>query len=271
MGGGSSPPAVQNPNVTAGTQQQFNTQAGQSSQSGTELSQNQTNPFGNLSVGQIGVDQFGNPIYGSNLSYNPTEQGLFNTLTGTQQAAGSQGQNLIQGANYGSVDPTTAIGNETSGIQGGLMNQWLSSQEPWYQLQSSQLDTTLRNQGLAPGNPAYDNAMKNLVQGQTQGVAGAASQFEPQAFSQATSLFTLPATLGMQLSQFGQPTSPGSSLVQTAPLSISPADYTGAVNQAQQAEMQAYVAQQQANSAFINGLFGLGGKLGAASILAPSA
>lgn len=247
MGGGSNPPAVQNPNVTAAQQQQYNIQ----SQAGSQPQQ--FNPYGSVTSSIIGYGPGGVPIWGTQTNLSPVEQGLFNTQTGTQALAGQQGQNLIGGAGYGNYSPTDVIGSETSGIQGGLMGGWLESQAPWYLTQSQQLDTQLRNQGLAPGNPAYDNAMKNLIQGQTAGVAGAASQFQPQAFSEAQNLYTLPANLGLQLAGYGQFASPTSQLVQQAPLSTT--DYSGIVNQAQQAQMQAYAAQQAANAQMISGLF----------------
>ena len=262
MGGGSNPPAVQNPNVTAAQQQQYNIQ----SQAGSQPQQ--FNPYGSVTSSIIGYGPGGVPIWGTQTNLSPVEQGLFNTQTGTQALAGQQGQNLIGGAGYGNYSPTDVIGSETSGIQGGLMGGWLESQAPWYLTQSQQLDTQLRNQGLAPGNPAYDNAMKNLIQGQTAGVAGAASQFQPQAFSEAQNLYTLPANLGLQLAGYGQFASPTSQLVQQAPLSTT--DYSGIVNQAQQAQMQAYAAQQAANAQMISGLFNAVGTAAGGYLRGPS-
>src|SRR5882672_2350016 len=223
MGGGSSPPQPIPAGQVASQQQQYNTQAGMSSQAGSMVNQN--NWLGSLGYQQIGTDpNTGVPIYGSSLNLSPQQQGLYNTLTGTQQAAGQAGQGLIQGANYGGQSPTQAIGNESSGIQGMLMNQWLQSQAPWLSQATTELDTKLKNQGLNPSPTAtsdpstwgaYEKAMGQLRQSQTMGVAGAASQFQPQAFQEASTLYGLPASLAMQLSQFGSPQSPGGSLVQT--------------------------------------------------------
>ncbi len=259
MGGGSSPPSVQNPNVTAATQAGFNTAAGTESQAGSSTSQ--FNPYGNLQYSQTGTGPGGVPLYSSSLNLNPTQQNLLNILTGTQARAGQQGQNLLNQADYGGQSPTQAIGNQTQGIEGGLMGGWLQSQSPWMTLATDQMDTKLRNQGFSPGEPGYDNAMKNLTQGNSMAVAGAASQFQPQAFQEASSLYQLPASLGAQLAQFGQPQSPGSSLVQTPGLNIQSPDYTGAVSSAQQAQEQNYQAQIAQSNALMSGLFGLGGNV----------
>lgn len=269
-GGGSSPPSLQNPSTTASTQQNLNTAAAQGSQSGSMVNQN--NFLGGLSYQQTGTDQFGNPIYSSSLNLSPAQQQLYNILTGTQASAGQQGQNLLNQANYGGQNPNTVIGNESSGQTNQMMNQWLQSQAPWMQMQQTQLDTQLKNQGLNPSPTAtsdpstwgpYEQQMNQLRQSQQMGVAGAASQFEPQAFQQAEAMYTLPASLGMQLAQFGQYTSPGSALVQTPGLSISPANYEGDVNSYNQQLMQAWEAQQQANADMMSGIFsGVGNIIG---------
>lgn len=43
-----------------------------------------------------------------------------------------------------------------------IYNQWANRQEPLLQRQADQLDTRLRNQGLNPGDEAYDNALNDL-------------------------------------------------------------------------------------------------------------
>lgn len=271
MGSGASPPPQPIPaSQVAQTQQGYNTQSGITSQAASEPQQQ--NQYGSVTSSVIGTGPGGVPIWGTNTNLNPTQQGLLNTQTGTQALAGQQGQNLLAGANYGSQSPTQAIGNESSGIQGGLMNQWLSSQAPWMQLQTTQLDTKLRNQGISPSptaNPTdpgtwgpYEQAMYGNTQAQQMGVAGAASQFQPQAFQEATTEFGLPLQYGLAMAQFGAPTSPTSALVQQPQLNVQPADYTGAVTQQENQQMQAYQIQQMQNAAMMSGLFGLAGNVG---------
>src|SRR5258706_9287311 len=156
LGGGSSPPTVRDPGQVAATQQGYNTQAAQASQRGSMVNQN--NWLGNLGYQQIGTDpNTGVPIYGSNLNLSPQQQQLYNTLTGTQQAAGQQGQSLLGGANYGGTSPTDAIGTGTSGISGQLMSGYMKQMQPFFTTQTTELDTRLRNQGLNP-SPTADPA-----------------------------------------------------------------------------------------------------------------
>lgn len=266
--GSSSPPQPQNPTTTANTQQQYNTQAAEQNQAGSAV--NQFNPYGSLTYQQTGTGPGGIPLYSSSVNFSPQQQGLYNILTGTQGVSGIEGQNLMLGANYGAVSPTQAIGTEASGIQGGLMNQWLTSQEPWLNQQTDRLKNQLENQGIFPSPTAtndpntwgpYEREMAQLQQSQNMAVAGAASQFQPQAFNEAVGLYGLPAQLGLQLAQFGGPQSPTSSLVQTPGFNTAAPGYENDVNAAFNAQMQAYMAQQQQQSAMISGLFGLGGNV----------
>lgn len=269
MGDSSPPPQPQNPAVTAGIQQQYNTTSAEQNQAGSAI--NQFNPYGSLTYAQTGTGPGGIPLYSANVNLSPQEQNLFNTLKGTQASAGQQGQNLIQGANYGAINPTQAIGTGTSGISGQMMGGYMSLMQPFFTNQTQQLDTQLRNQGLTPSptaNPsdpstwgAYERQMYQNMGDQSRNVAGAAAQFQPQAFQEASSLYTLPAQLGENLAQFGGPTTPNSALVQTPQFNTSAPDYTSAVNSADQMQMQAWQQQQMQNSAMMSGLFGLGGNV----------
>src|SRR5713226_6214643 len=186
-------------------------------------------------------------------------------------------QYLLAGANYGSVSPTDPIGTGTSGISGQLMSGYMKQMQPFFTTQTQQLDTQLRNQGLEPSptadpaNPStwgpYERQMYQNQATQSNQVAGAAAQFQPQALQEASSLYTMPATLGAQLAQFGNYTSPTSQIVQTPGLSINPADYTGAVSQYENINEQNYQAQVAQQDAMFNGLFNLGGKIGGAMIM----
>src|SRR5882724_2175642 len=114
-------PAVTDPNVTAANQQKLNTTAGQQSQVGSMT--NQVTPTGSLSYTQTGTSSDGTPLYTATTALTPAQQQLLTTLQGTQQTAGTQAGQILSGANYGSVDPGTAIGNATSGLVGGAMQK----------------------------------------------------------------------------------------------------------------------------------------------------
>jgi hypothetical protein len=218
---------------------------------------NQSDPYGSLNYSQVGTGPNGVPIYGANTSLSPVEQSLFGTYTGTQGMAGQQGQNLLGIGNYGSESPTQAIGNETSGILGGQMAGWLQAQDPFFQTSTQQLDTQLQNEGLQSGNPAYDNAMRMLQTNQTNAVAGAASQFEPQAFSQAQNLYQMPLNMSEQLAQWGAPQSPTSMFTQNTP-ALQAAQISSDLGPLDQAYQDQYQGQQAQYNAMMGGLFGIG-------------
>ncbi len=256
MGSSPSVPTPTDPNTVAANQQTLNTAAGQQSQQGSMVGQN--NAYGNLNYTQTGTSSNGTPLYTANTTLSPTEQNLFNTYTGTQQTAGNQANALIGGANYGAVSPSQAIGDATSGLTGQAVAKEQQYLQPFFQPQTQQLDTQLRNQGFDPSSPAYKQAMNNLLQSQGQTETGFVANIEPQMFQQATSTYELPAQLGGSLAGLGAPTTPNGSFVQTPQLSINPADLTTATanyNTAQQASYQSQLAQ---NQAMMSGLFGVG-------------
>jgi hypothetical protein len=250
------PPAVTtDPNVTAAGQQTYNTQAGTESQKGSMVNQN--NVYGGLNYTQTGTSANGTPLYSASTYLSPLEQNLYDTFTGTRTAAGNQAAGALGFGNYGSVSPTQAIGDRTSGLTGQAVQAETKYLDPYYSQQTAQLDTQLRNQGFAPGQPGYDNAMNNLRQSQYQGLTGFIANTQPQMMQQATNEYLMPLQIGENLAQFGQPQTPNSSFVQTPSLSIQPANLIGAQANADNAQMAAYNAQMAQNNNMMSGLFGI--------------
>lgn len=252
-------PPVANAGDVAAQQQQYNTSAAQQSQQGSMV--NQSNPYGTLSYTQTGTGPNGNPIYSANTQLSSAQQGLLNTLQGNQATAGNQAGALLTGANYGGQDPSTVIGNATSGNTQALLNQETSYLNPFFSTQRSQLDTTLRNQGFAPGQPGYDNAMRGLDTNQGQTVTGFLASAEPAAYSQAVQSYQMPLSMAQQELGLSQPASVGANLVQTPQLSVQPSNYAGDVANQQSAQMQAYQANLAQQNAMMSGLFGIGGNV----------
>jgi hypothetical protein len=238
---------------TAGS---INAPIGQENQAGSNY--NQFDPYGSLTYSQTGTGPGGTPIYSSSVNLSPTQQNLLNLLQGTQTTAGSQAGTLLSGADYGAESPTAAIGDLTSGLTGQNVASYLQSADPFFATQTQQLDTSLRNQGLAPGDPAYDNAMRQQTTSQGLSVYGAAAQFEPQAFSQATTEYELPAALSTQLAGFGAPANPTQQLEGGAALNIQTPNTTGDLTGEVTAAQNQYQAQQNQYNAMISGLMGAG-------------
>jgi len=246
-------PAVADPNVTAANQQALNTKAGQQSQQGSMT--NQVTPTGSLTYTQTGTSSDGTPLYTATTALTPAQQQLLTTLQGTQQTAGTQAGQILSGANYGSVDPGTAIGNATSGLVGGAMQKEIEYLNPYFKQQTDQLDTQLRNQGFAPGQPAYDNAMRAVQNNQGNTVTGFEAQIEPQMYQQAYQTYGLPASLAGTLAGLGAPTNP--TFQSTPQLAIQPANLIGATANAQTAAEASYQDQLKQSQAMMSGLFGV--------------
>lgn len=248
------PPTVPDPNVVAQNQQGLNTQMLEEVQAASNVNQN--TPTGSLTYTQTGVGPNGVPTYTATQSLSPAEQNLLNLMQGNQATAGKQAGALLTGANYGGTNPSDVIGGATSGTTKALLGQETSYLNPFFKNQTDQLDTKLRAQGIFPGSPAYTQQMMDLQNNQNQAVTGFLATAEPQAYQQAVSSYTLPATLASGLMGTAQPA--GLGLTNTPQASGQPANLEGDVTSANQANMAAYNAQLAQQNAMLGGLFGLG-------------
>jgi hypothetical protein len=216
---------------------------------------NQSNPYGSLTYTQSGVGPGGVPIYTANTNYSPSQAGLFDIQNFSKALAGAGGANLLTGANYGASSPTDVIGNQAGGITGGVIQQEMSYLSPFQQTERAQLDTQLKNQGHEPGDPAYDNAMRQLDTAHSMAVSKMIGDTTPQAYGIAQNLYNTPAMMAMALGGYGSPNSPATMYGAANPLQ--PANMTGAYSTAQQAAIAQYQAQMQQYSSMLSGMFGI--------------
>lgn len=135
-------------------------------------------------------DEFGQPMDwgGFNEFQNSPDvpqygEGLVDYATGPQ--AQSYGQNLADfsfgpGQNsYSAEDIQRGIDPSQDYVQraeDAIYGQWSNRQEPRMQQQMEQTETRLRNQGLRPGDQAYDEAMQRM--GQDQNDARLMAQYQ---------------------------------------------------------------------------------------------
>ncbi len=245
------------------------------SQAGSQY--NQSNPYGSLQYQQTGTGPGGVPIYSANTSLSPVEQNLVNQYTGTQAQAGGQASDVLNQGNYAGASAKQQIGGMTSGTTGQLENAYLGSVEPFFQTQQQQLDTQLQNEGLTAttpsgnpnnpngptsvGNPAYNNAMRQLTTSQDQAALGAAANFENQAFGQASNLYSLPLSVSQQLAQWGAPQGPQSMFTNNTP-ALGNTNAVGADQTVGQQNWNAYQSQQAQYNAMIQALGGAAGAVG---------
>lgn len=253
MGSAPSIPQV-NTGALDATQQQYNIQAGAASQAGSNV--NQVTPYGNLTYTQTGTGPGGVPTYTATTQLSPMEQAIF----GGQQQIGVNAANQANTAlsSFNPHNPAGQIGNMTSGLTGQQMSDYMASVAPYQKQALASEQATLANQGLTPGNHAYDLAMQNFVQGQNQANLGAAAQFEPQAFQQATSLYGMPLSIAQEEAGLVNPGSLSQNLINTPTASYSPVNAIGAQSVANQAAIQQAQLQEQQYGSMLGGLFGLG-------------
>lgn len=253
MGDTPSVPTVADPNAVAANQQALNKNAATSSQQGSMV--NQVTPYGSLTYNQTGTSSDGTPLYTATTSLSPEQQNLVNLLTGSKTTAATQAGNLLTNANYGSGNYSDIIGDATKGLTKQAMDTQTAYLNPYFQTQSDQLDTKLKNQGLNPGTPGYDQAMNALKQSQNSTVTGYLSQIEPQMYQQATSSYLTPLSMATALGGYGSPTNP--TFQSTPQLNIQPANLIGATANAQTAQQQSYQDQLQQSQNMMSGLMGI--------------
>lgn len=153
-----------------------------------------TSPTGTTAYQIEGYDpQTGAPIYSQNTTLSTPEQGILNSSEGLQQGQLNTGQNLldqfntasaagapkIPGVQYSASGAPVQTSLNTSNVPGiqdvssleqsgqstALAGE-MAALQPGLDQQREQLDSSLRNSGAHPGDPAYDNAMNALDQDQ---------------------------------------------------------------------------------------------------------
>lgn len=240
----------------ANTQTGLNTTAALQSQQGSNY--NSTNPYESLNYSQTGTGPNGVPIYSASQSLSPVEQGLFNSQTAGQQTAGNEAGSLLSGANYGSTSPADAIGSLTGGLTQQMLGQETSYLDPFFQTQTSQLQSQLANQGIDPNSPAYANAMRQNQTNQGLTVSNFEASALPQTMAQATTEYDQPAQLATELGTYGAPTTTGAAPSTGSALNVTPSNLTSAVSTENTAAQNQYTDEMQQYTNMMNGIFGIG-------------
>ena len=131
--------------------------------------------------------------------------------------------------------------------------------QPFYNMQTSNLNSMLQNQGIPQGSQAWNNAQMGLDTSMNQGAQSALMNFEPQAFNQAVANYQIPLQTASGLLNSGAPASLNQSFYNTPQSGFSqPPNY-------QQAAQAQYQAQQNQFQNTVGGIEQLGsGLLGVA-------
>lgn len=242
----------------AAQQQGYDVSDYEMQQAGNQV--NQITPFGSLDYTQIGTGPNGVPIYSANTTLSPEQQYLLNMTQGTQSGAATQANELLNNTNYAAPNN---IGGMTSGITGQMLGAEFGAMSPYFNQQTEAMQSELANQGLTPTDPAYQAAMNNLMQSQNQSMFGYEAQAEPQAFSQAQTLYQEPLQIEQELAQQGEPASLTQQLISTPTNVANVPNVAAAYQAASSPELAEAQLQEQQYGSTMAGL----GQLGSSALL----
>jgi hypothetical protein len=228
---------------------------------------NQYTPYGSLEYNISGQDPYGNPTWSATQSLAPAQQQLLDYQNRTSLGLGDLTQkglgyvsNMLENPFDVSQLPTTGF-NPSQSYQDAYMQRLA----PQIQQGREALDVKLANQGIPVGSEAYNRAMLAQSQRENDLLAAATTQgfgvgqqarqsaLQEQAYLRNEPLNTLSAVrTGAQVQ--------GPTFVNPAmQANTAGADILGATQMGYNAQLGASNAQNAANNAMTQGLFGLGG------------
>lgn len=289
LGGGGSAPQPQNPQQTAQAQTTSNVQT--ATANAVLGNTNQVTPYGNLTYNQTGSQNIGGnevPQYTATQTLSPDQQQIYNSQTGlTKQALGSVAPNVLNQIQSTTAQPLSfagapAVPGDQTQAKNDAYNALTARSNQDLARETSQQQTQLANQGIAPGTEAYNNALLPLQRAgvdasnqatiQAGNIAGQnidqATQLRNQYINEATQQYNQPLNTYAALTGVSggttQPTYAAPSAGQVAPT-----DVAGINANSYNQQLQQYQTQQGQSNALMGGLFGLGGSaLGAGAFLA---
>lgn len=217
-------PTAPDPTATANTQQNYNINAATAQNKNN--SYDQTNSFGAI---KYVADPNSPSGYRIDTSLNPTSQNLLDTQRNTAATLATNSAGM-----YSKPFDIQAAAGPTAGLLNSWNQQYL---QPIFKQQDSNIEAQLRNQGLAPGSEAYNNAKNLLARNQGDVTNDYLTKNQGQAFSQAVTQYGLP----LQTIQGLEGTMPGNPQFASTPTAqIQPANYAGLTQQNYQNELQNY-------------------------------
>jgi hypothetical protein len=236
-------PTPPDPYVTANAQTASNLATAKATQEANMV--NQTNAKGSLNYSQTGTNPDGTPIYSANTTLSAPMQGIFDKATGlTSSLLGGSAGGALSGK------PLDLSYDGTASRLDALNHARLDPQ--WAQNTDTQ-ESKLAAQGLNPGTPAYDNAMRVFNQGKNDAYNSANLADYGQAASAKQAEYNAPlATLG---AVYGVGNSAGSPTFASTPQTNVPGtNVAGLVEQNYQQQSQ----NANAQNGQIGGLIGAG-------------
>lgn len=256
----SSPPPAPDPVKTAQAQTASNKETAIANANLNRV--DQTTPFGTSTYQIVGTNPDGTPKYTQSTAFSAPVQGLFDANMSMSQGLADTGVNQINGIKAGYSTPfdlNAAAKDNITALQRERLDPILAQRE-------EALRNRLTNQGIREGSEAWDRALlrndqssndayNSLIINGDQWATQKALQARNQPINEFNSIRT---GTQVNLPTFAQ--TPGVNMANTDVAGITQAGY--------QNQMAAYNAQQAQDNAFMGGLFGLGGTLGAAGLKA---
>lgn len=251
---------------------------------------NQTSPLGSQTF-TLDNSNPAAPTMSENTTYSPGEQQLLNTTVGNMNTEANTATNLqgqiAQNANtpinYAGMESQIPNQGSIAASQTADFNAQMAQLQPLLDQQTEQEQSQLANQGISTGSQAYNNGMYTVNASQNNARQQALSNAQAYgAQANSTALSDINAENSLATQQQTQPINEYSSLMggtqvqapsfSGAPSSSSPASSVpmagNELEQQYSQQMQAYNAQVGSANSATQGLFGLGGSLGSAAILA---
>lgn len=284
-----SPPAAPDPTATAQAQTSSNQQTALYQAGLNDVNQN--TPLGNISynIDPGTLDSNGNvlsnPSTTSNITLNPGVQSALNSdISATAGEANLTNQYENQINNTLSQPYNTsnagAVPTPDAAFQQSQMNNMNALEQPFVNQSNEQLQASLAAQGITDGSQAYNNAMNtqnnSLNNLQEQNIQNATSQEQAQygmgmqgyqqGLSNYNQNYTMPLNEFSALQSGSQVSQPSFST--PAGTSVAGTNTAGIINQSYQDALGASNASTASQNQLLGGLFGLGGSLGSAAIMA---
>lgn len=126
----------------------------------------------------------GEADYTQNVNFNPVAQKIFEDTQGAgyhragmaNTIASTNLQDLAQKMDYDGFQDYGELGDydtRRQGAEDAAYDRATSRLDPMWDNQMENIDIQLRNQGLAPGDEAYDDALQNFLRGRTDAYSAA--------------------------------------------------------------------------------------------------
>lgn len=274
MGGGKgSPPPPPDPVATANAQGAANREAALASLETSMIGQ-QT-PFGTLRYEKIGQSEAGNPQYRAITELSPQQQQLLGLQTQGQLSLGQLGVDQLGRIQDSVAQPFSYDGiasvTPDEAYRAQILNSIVTRNQPFMDRERQALVTSLANQGITdPGSQAYITAIDEINRRQNDFMLGADvtaanalnQEFardmsaRQQAIQERAYLRDRPLSEMSAFMSGAQPQMP--QFGSTPVMNQQPADITGPTYAAYQGNLAAWQQGQQNNNAMMGGLFGLG-------------